>query len=379
MSRAIQKGSVVSLETALPAKASKPAVCGQPRKGPEEDAMRPQPRRDVRSKNPSRNARADRLKGLSDVAVRTGKLAVAEQMFDELVVAYYSKVEGNLMVVYGSSGSGKTHVLRQLRKDEDLQLDETDPECARRPLLMIEAPSPCTLKTLGLAVLQGLGYEEAGFANLREHEVWRRARANLSNQGTGILVIDEMHNVLAGRSNMESVKIAMTLKSLMVSEVTPIQIVISGLKTVRDFAEHFKELQRRSQFLEMTPLTSPRDDKKLVLFLEGLEKELKFRTCGFTRHDLPVRFMMASRGLIGRVAYFVKMAAKLAITLGDDEIKQEYLGKVYERIYRVSANQNPFLMANVASFVMPREKEADELTFVRGVKEVSRRNGDAAD
>jgi hypothetical protein len=55
------------------------------------------------------------------------------------------------------TGAGKTHLIKQLLKEPGLQTEETA-EGLYRPLLMLEAPSPCTLKTLGMRILHELGY-----------------------------------------------------------------------------------------------------------------------------------------------------------------------------------------------------------------------------
>lgn len=321
----------------------------------------------IRSKDPRRIARRERLRAIRAINVSTGKFAVAQSYFEGLVDRADAGIDGHCLVIHGRTGAGKTHILGQLRKHTDLQQEAT-PEGPYRPLLQVVAPAPCTLSTLGLQILHRLKYRPR--KKLRENEVWDRVVANLAAQGVAILVIDEMHNVLTGRNVVEREKIAMTLKSLMVSEDNPIQLVLSGLPGVTTFIDKWKEVKRRSHFLELTPLVPVKDHKKLLSFLTGLEERIAMPTCGFTEGDMPERFMMASRGYVGRMSYFVQEAATFALA-ADDPLMKEYLGEAYKRPYAVNAKANPFLIANIRDYRPPKGKkalDADEETLLKGMK-----------
>jgi ATP:corrinoid adenosyltransferase len=351
----------------------------QPKKGPDRDATRdpdealfaelpPEHKFNrIRSKDPKRTARRERLRAIRTIDVSTGKFAVAQSYFEGLVDRADAVVEGHCLVIHGRTGAGKTHIINQLLKHPDLQPEETS-EGLYRPLLKVVAPAPCTLSSLGLRILQRLNYRAR--KKLQENEVWDRVAANLAAQGVAILVIDEMHNVLTGRNVVEREKIAMTLKSLLVSEDNPIQLVLSGLSGVTSFIDKWKEVKRRSHFLELTPLVPVKDHSKLIKFLTGLEEKIGMRTCGFTEGDMPERFMMASRGYVGRMAYFVQEAATIALAVGDPVLK-EYLGDAYRRPYAVGPKENPFLIANIRDYRPPKGKKAldkDEETLLKGTK-----------
>jgi AAA domain len=321
----------------------------------------------IRSKNPKRTAQADRLRAIRAIDVSTSKFAAAQSYFKGLVLRADAGIEGKCLVVHGLTGAGKTHILDQLVKHPDLQPEETE-EGDYRPLLKITAPAPSTLTTLGLRILHRLNYRER--KKLRENEVWDRVEANLGAQGVAILVIDEMHNVLTGRNVVEREKIAMTLKSLMVSEENPIQLVLSGLPGVVTFVDKWREVQRRSHKLELTPLVPVKDHAKLIAFLSGLEAKIGMETCGLTKGDMPERFQMASRGYIGRMAYFVQEAATMAVSLGKP-LYVDYLGEAYKYPYAVGPRENPFLIPNIRDYKPPKGKKAmeeDAETLLKGMK-----------
>jgi len=218
-----------------------------------------------------------------------------------------------------------------------------------------------------MRILTSLGFPSQ--RSYKEHEAWERVQANLAAQGVAILVIDEMHNVLAGRNRDEREKIASTLKSLLVSDTNPIQLVLAGLDKLKTFIETWEEVERRSHFLELKPLQNIKDSATIISFLSELEKKIGMKTCGFTQGDMPQRFMAASDGLIGRMAFFVQEAASIAVSLDDDEVTHEYLAEAYKRPYPVSPRRNPFLVANIRDFGPPKRR-SDEGgdTFLRGRK-----------
>lgn len=322
------------------------------------------------------NPKAAKLRAIKAIDIATGKSAVAKQYFDGVLDRVDGGLEGVCLVLHGPTGAGKTHIVKHLRKDPVLQTFETE-EGIQRPMLALDAPSPCTLRTLGMRMLKHLGYRPRKTLR-REHEVWDRVFANLHAQGVGLVFIDEMHNVLAGRNNAEREKIAMTLKSLMVSETNPIQIILSGLDELGTFIHKHEEVERRSHFIEVTPLRS-RDRSKAVRFLKDLQIQLGFPGSCFDKDDMPERFMLASQGYIGRIAYFAQEAAALAVSLNDATIAAEYLGEAYRRPYGVSPDNNPFLMANISQFRVPKRKfKYDDQTRLRGKKKTEEDLDEAA-
>ncbi|RQH12664.1 TniB family NTP-binding protein [Bradyrhizobium sp. RP6] len=321
----------------------------------------------LQTTDPQRLARRAKLKSFRAIDVSTAKGAAAKEYLEAILDRMDSGIEGYCLVLHGRTGAGKTHIIERLVAHPDLRERETE-EGKYRPLLKIVAPAPCTLKTLGLRILHQLGYRPK--KSLRENEVWDRVEANLRAQGVGILVIDEMHNVLAGRNSAERHKIAMTLKSLMVSDANPVQLILAGLDSLKKFVTDYSELHRRTHFVELVALEAVKDSKKFMKFLKALEEKLGMETCGFTENDMPHRFWFASRGLVGRMAYFAQEAATIAVCLDDEVVREEHLAEAYRRPYGIDDARNPFLVLNPRLLKMPKKEEdiRDDETFLRGTK-----------
>jgi hypothetical protein len=320
------------------------------------------------SKDQSREARTTALKAIRDIDVSTAKGVAAKTYFEGMLDRADAGIEGSCLVIYGRTGAGKSHIIKRLVSHPDLKPQET-PEGKYRPLLKLVAPAPCTLRSLGLQILRRLGYRSK--KKLNEYEVWDRVSANLYAQGVAILVIDEMHNVLKGRNAPERAKIGAAFKSLMVSEDNPMQLVLAGLIQVKTFVDADSEVHRRSHFVELAPLRATEDAKKYTNFLESLDKAIGMKTCKFHKGDMPIRFYFASRGLIGRMAYFAQEAATIAVTLNHDSVTEEHLGEAFRRPHEVARGENPFLIPNISMLKIPKGAKAianDDETFLRGTK-----------
>src|SRR3546814_14754284 len=88
----------------------------------------------------------------------------------------------------GEAGAGKSRALkRQFRNRKEFQnLHEINGD---GPLVSISAPSPCTLKQLGLSLLRGLGYETD--RDIRENIAWQMVRHQLRARSVKFVHIDE--------------------------------------------------------------------------------------------------------------------------------------------------------------------------------------------
>jgi hypothetical protein len=308
----------------------------------------------------------------------------ARNLFVQTVAEINAGGEGALLAIYGSSQSGKSHILRQLRRHKMLQ-KVTTPEGIIRPLIMLEAPSPCTLKALGVAILEKLKFPDGRDSSLdgflakssdpQTHFVWRQVQALLEAHGVSVLIIDEIHNVLVGKGKTELEETAMTIKSLLVNERWPMQVVISGTsEKTKTFIDTFPELQERVRRVEIQPI--PRKDvKQLQHFVSSIEKQLAFpQPSHLDAGDMPDRFWLATKGHRGRVARLIFEAARFAHARGEASVTKKSLLDAVARRTTVPKGRNPFVVANPADCpVVPDDAwpAENELSSLKGKKKDS--------
>ena len=164
----------------------------------------------------------------------------------KLVAAYRPRG----FVVTGASGAGKSRLV-------DEALSRRNPALMRRgrslPLLYLEVPGPCTLRTLGLELSRALGYPVAPKA--LEHEIWDVVRAQLALADVSVLYLDEIQNVTEGANVKEAPRILNTLKNLMKRREHPVILVMAGLLSFTGFAEDDDQVRRRIDFVPLETLT----------------------------------------------------------------------------------------------------------------------------
>jgi hypothetical protein len=189
----------------------------------------------------------DRLAAALDALLRT---LVSRQPIEE--EAQTGKTETRAIIVSGEAGAGKTASLDNAFRTHPV-LGGYGTLGSGCPIARVVVPAPCTLKALGTAILQALGYPLA--RELREHAVWTRVHEALRTSGTVILHLDEMHN-LTDRANVAELDaIRKSLKGLMVSRDWPVGLVVSGLPSLVEAMREIDEVRRRGRFIRIPALS----------------------------------------------------------------------------------------------------------------------------
>lgn len=303
--------------------------------------------------------------------------------------------DGRALAMTAPSFSGKSHVLDRLEADHRLRLGEDD-GVPTRPFLKVVVPSPCNLKTLGLAFLISLG------ADTRRQLtdvflIWHAVRRQLIAQGVLLILIDEFQNILVGKSLLDLDKLAAALKAILVgepivlppddavpavkrvvadgSERYPVSLLITGTPVVGKFAddfsnEHREQFSRRCEEIAFTKIpwvrldssasgsaasaTDASEFRGLSKFIDTLVSAMGFSIDpGLLEAEGQKRFYKAGSRHFGRVAHLLKQAAKLAVKQGRGMITREHLAHAFETIYRTGPDRNCFLVSDIDACPFP--------------------------
>lgn len=268
----------------------------------------------------------------------------------------------SVVVLYGESHSGKSHILNQVTWIKRLMPYESS-KALIRPLVSVEAPAPSTLKALGIEILDALDPRlEARTKTVaaETHVIWRRVRALLRLHRVKFLVIDEIHNVFLGKALKEIGEIANTIKKLLVSKDWPVCVVLCGTEEAISFVDKSPELFNRSKRFSICPIP-PTDHVELRDFLKEIESQLDFtQLLGLDLGDLPDRFRWASRGLRGRIARLIADAAEIAYVHDSPCLSLADLAQAYSEATTAGPNQNPFLKKSVSESAPPSDDVWDK-------------------
>jgi len=293
-----------------------------------------------------------RRRAIENAHVQDETAALVEERFDALIKAANGNRDGRGILITGPAGSGKSHVIRRFRAREELAPYEMETgEGTARPIIFINAPSPCTLKALGSEILTEL----TGVAtrpNMLSHMIWQRIRRQLIANRTKFLVIDEIHHVLQRKNDIEAENISETFKNVMQNPDWPINLILGGMTKAHVLTRNNEQFGRRVEIVDIAPVAdNDAGYAEIAGYLERLVPRLEF-SGDFTLHegDMPLRFHRATGGYLGGVFNVVKTAAHMALDLDGSVITRQDLAEAVKAIYKVSLpGENPFLVSNPAT------------------------------
>jgi hypothetical protein len=333
--------------------------------------------------------RARRKQAIRSIHIKDEAWMGAETAFKMLLNRLEDGAESFALVIHAPSGAGKTHIIEHLAADERVQ-PFTDEYGEVRPLLRVSTPSPCTLKSLGIAIYRALTGKSLP-EKLPKHDIWVRVRTTLFNMGVSILMLDELHHLFDNASTEAKNEVISTLKSLLIGVeadedaatlgklpptvgVTPIGLVLSGMPYLKSLIALDLQLQRRCKFhpLERLSLIGNEADR-FKGFVERFEKRLGLTTSPeLISPDMLLRLHKATNGYRGRAAFLIKEAAYLAIDQGQQNIdRAKHFARVFERIYKVGDVLNPFLVADPTKIKPIPESERPDKSLLRGSKKMN--------
>ncbi len=295
---------------------------------------------------------------------------------DGMVLSLAHEVGETCIAISAPSGGGKSHLLAMMIARPEFQAFE-DEEGLVRPLLVVQAPSPCTSKQLA-AQIYFLLSGEALPSTLKEHEAWRRARRMLQGHNTSILVIDEFHHALIRKTSEQTRSLVETIKNLCLPALDPgnthdtnraIGVVLAGTRLLGDIIMKDVQLRDRTIKISIKPLKSQGEDlKKFKKFLELLQSKLPFTNhTTLTEDGMVARMHKACSGYTGRATRLIKSAALMALRANQDCIDgKQHLAVVFADLLKLGPKNNPFLVADITTCPDVPDSAWDEATMLRG-------------
>lgn len=210
------------------------------------------------------------------------------------------------LVVTGAAGEGKTTLIhRSLLNHEWLRSNGDD-----LPVLHVDVPSPATMKSLAVQIIQKSGYpivsdrKEGWF-------LWDLARHRLQFRGVRILWLDEAHDLFKFGNQANIMAVTNTVKTL-TKEATGVSIILSGLPILESFVKTDPQALRRMWFHRLRPL-----DPDLQGDIEAVKDILQFKAedAGLAldlSQDLAGRLLASCEGRFGFLVETVTEACELA-------------------------------------------------------------------
>lgn len=294
------------------------------------------------------DAVGDLVAGLRGKYFRTARDAAFDSQLDKLLMkgadgaplprpaTFTATGETRGIIVIDGPGGGKTSLVnRSLIRRPALQT--TDP--TRVPWIGVRAPSPATLKSLGLEVLRSTGYEDV--SERRERwSIWNLVRHRLEVLGAVVLWIDEAHDLFISGTVREVNDMLKMLKSLMQGPGAVI-VVLTGIGELGRITACDGQVKRRYRTLMLPEVTEAKDGAMLEMALQGY-----CRMAGLAAPEEPEligRLIHASRGRLGRCFESIINAIELALEAGHGALDTQHFAEAFAQQEACEPARNVFL------------------------------------
>jgi hypothetical protein len=224
------------------------------------------------------------------------------------------------MLVVGPSNNGKSMIAERFRR---LHPSYTSPDSHHEviPVLVMQMPASPTIRRFYAAVLSALGSPLTTYSatDVREQMALRL----MQKVGLRLLVIDELHNVLSGKTGQQR-EVLNVLRYI----GNELRLPIACLGTREAYLAIRSDDQLENRF-EPFPLPRWDNDADLGRLLASFEAILPLREpSDLSSPALRALILRRSEGTIGEISMLLNAAARLALSMGRERIDTTIIAEV---------------------------------------------------
>lgn len=216
------------------------------------------------------------------------------------------------MLIVGGSNQGKTTLLNRFCAKHPV-VDNAGGEHIQMPVVKIQCPPGPDEKRFYTALLDALYQTDSNSIRTHAADKHRQAKRIMEQVGTRVLLVDEIHNVLAGPSNRQRYFLNV-LKCL--SNDLCLPLIAAGTAEAHNAITTDDQLSSRLQ-----PVMLPRweEGNEFLRLLVTMEKMLPLRKpSNLTKSSLAEEIMSLSEGVLGEAISLLAQAACEAVTSGQE-------------------------------------------------------------
>lgn len=173
-----------------------------------------------------------------------------QQEFAKLFSAHLGRLrsgnyfEGEVLVVTGASGSGKTsEIVNMMNNFNATQIALPGGQKAR--MVSKELDRKGGWKDLGKKTLRAMGYPIEDKIRMTQSAIWERVAFQGRQQGIVSINYDEVQHILSGKEGLALDAELDSFKSILKSKTWPFLLVLSGIPELDDKIQHFEQLGRK--------------------------------------------------------------------------------------------------------------------------------------
>lgn len=252
-----------------------------------------------------------------------------------------------IITITGESNAGKTRALvEHFVRAKELQpyIDENGNEI--NPLLIFDAPSPCTPKLLAISGLKALGIRVN--SNMGEGDAWEAFRTALKAHKIMVLCIDEAQHAIDAANVLERYKVANALKLMVQMPDWPLRLVLVGVPPLDFFVASHKQLKERNYPIRFDPLEST---EAIAIVTDKLSKVIRDQgglemSPDLSSADFVPRLLHAASNEFGGVIQLIRDATEIALRDGNQTVTIEEFATAYQASSGCRPQENVFRALN---------------------------------
>ncbi|MGG7579791.1 ATP-binding protein [Rhizobium sp. Nf11,1] len=269
-----------------------------------------------------------------------------------------------IVAVTGRSGAGKTTALmKHIRSIPAMQSYKDDDGVMIHPVIIVDAPSPCTPRLLAIACLEALGHAPPG--GIKENQAWLLFRRLLKVHKVMWVFIDEAQNAIETASVREATVIGDAFKSLTQMPDWPVRLILAGVSPLASFLAR-KQLYNRRTVVPFDTLDADGTTDLVKSVLETIVQEharmeIRIKLGDDAREDSDEeegkkrrkdkgmflrRLMHACDAEFGSVVQMIRAAVELAIYADRDYVTIDDFVKTYASFSGCRPSRNVFTADN---------------------------------
>ncbi len=291
------------------------------------------------------------LRALGRFYVEREEDKVLLSLLDDMVDRTLAEREGRTVILTAPSGGGKTTIVESVTA-RHLELSRYPNDGTTRGMLWVQVPSECTLADLGTEIARAAGYPVKD--GLKASAAWGAAMRRLADKDIRFLWLDELSNLTDVVNVREARKVRTRIKMSMINRRHTMGLLLTGDPTILDFLLADPHIARRSDVLEIAPVT-----KRMFKIIERSVVRLAAKAGMTTAPDLATeivpRLAHASLLQFGTTIETTRATIMRAVRRGavpsgaPRTLTRDDFAHSWARAHRVAADDNPFVAPHWAT------------------------------
>ncbi len=223
------------------------------------------------------------------------------------------------LLIVGGSNQGKTTLLNRFCSRHPV-VDQPEAEHVQMPVVKIQCPPGPDEKRFYTALLDALYQSDTTSIRTHAAEKHRQAKRIMEKVGTRVLLLDEIHNVLAGPTNRQ--RYFMNVLKFLSNDLC-LPLIAAGTSDALNALTTDPQLSNR-----LLPVALPRweDGTEFLRLLTSLERLLPLKKpSNLKGSSLSAEILSLSEGVLGEAVSLLTQAACEAVTSGEECITLKIL------------------------------------------------------